>query len=544
MDIKKLASLSLLLGALTGCNSNNDEEVRHAIYTVMNGYLNKAEVCVQVSDDECLKMGHTNQSGRIQIPVEYLGSTIRAKAVAGVTSDKNATGFIGSSYDLLSTGNGTVINPFTTLAAKDDSLDIAQVALDLELHEALVSGDYEASDSEDSPRASLLARTITSQLALLPETDAYSLINIANDYIQNHLMDEDLSKLNLVIEEGKVVGSAPRTKSLRNFFGQVDGHNTYSVSLNSCALNADECEDNTVQRVSINNNIIPDFFWNLIPDEAWEQAGVNPDLFDRMSFIARENRQKNNFLGFASWSYDNTISNKDILEHPEIRDRLPEDLLGLLESLLPLYPETSIYEPYVFIGNTKTSFKIVLGADTPIPLAMNNGIYIYLSDDLAIEAPVFSKGITVHSQHDFTKPRLNNDRAWAWNEEDVLGQDWFIIEDASDTAIPEPIITEASFDSGSVTFKQDNGHVGEGVWKIHGTNHALEINNLSIPEFDGITLKRMPGNNDVVLVRDISNDTNRNQVPRDDHKPRLLIMVKERTLADAIVKNWHNAINI
>ncbi|ABM03732.1 hypothetical protein Ping_1964 [Psychromonas ingrahamii 37] len=161
--LKKSLLVVALASILTGCGGSSDStDTGSTTYTVIDGYLSAAEVYV-LSPDGSTKtlIGETDINGKIQIPTEYEGYTVIAKIIAGKTIDNDSPGIpVTKSYEMRGTADSTVVTPFTTLA-NINVMTLTDLALELELEEADVGGDYVKSPDG---KAHLVARTLAARL--------------------------------------------------------------------------------------------------------------------------------------------------------------------------------------------------------------------------------------------------------------------------------------------------------------------------------------------------------------------------------------------
>jgi hypothetical protein len=244
---KTLLSLSIvsLLTACGGSSSDNtnDTDNSNAIsgteYRVIDGYLGNANICIIAEDaTDCTDIGKTNSEGIIVVPENYTAGQIVATATAGQTSDKDGVGFIAQTYQMLaniSADTPNVITPYTTLDALDTERSMTDIANELELDEALISGDYVASTASDRAQVHSLARAIVTQLSKQKDdNNVDALITQAtqiNDYIKSDLINDglDLDLNNIFINKEGTITHQPSIKSLSDFL--ENGELTY-FSLN------------------------------------------------------------------------------------------------------------------------------------------------------------------------------------------------------------------------------------------------------------------------------------------------------------------------
>ena len=247
---KTLLSLSIvsLLSACGGSSSDDGANKVNASsgteYRVIDGYLVNADVCVIKTDEsDCNDLGKTDSNGLIVIPESYTSGQVVVNAIAGQTSDNDGVGFIAQSYQMvadISADTPNVITPYTTLDALDADKTMVDIANDLGLDEALISGDYVASAAAEQAQVHLLARALVTQLSKQKEdNDTSELIKQAtkiNDYIKVDLINEgmDLDLNNIFIDKEGEIKHQRLISSLSDFL--EEGELT-QFSLNSSYFN-------------------------------------------------------------------------------------------------------------------------------------------------------------------------------------------------------------------------------------------------------------------------------------------------------------------
>ncbi|SQH74066.1 conserved exported protein of unknown function [Shewanella benthica] len=231
---KKTILALALATTISACGSSSDDpeqpkpqpQPSSSIYTVIDGYLSNASVCVtKATGEECTAIGKTNSKGQIEIAAKYAGYTVVAKVIAGVTTDSDKVGFVAHSYEMRSAEDAKVITPYTTLAALDDTKTLADIASELDLTPAAIAGDY---IQMKNAKAHLIARTLVTQFDTnTSEQDAASLLNIAKNiskYIATDLDNTaaDLADVDIKVGTGNELTHNERVASIADFLEDKD----------------------------------------------------------------------------------------------------------------------------------------------------------------------------------------------------------------------------------------------------------------------------------------------------------------------------------
>jgi hypothetical protein len=231
---KSILSLAFIT-TITACGSSSDDSEKaetlppvatSSTFTVIDGYLSNASVCVMpAAGGDCTAIGKTDAEGKIEIEAKYDGYTVVASVIAGETTDSDKAGFVGHSYEMRSAEDSSVITPYTTLAALDDTKSLADIASELNLTPAVVAGDYIA---QNDAKAHLIARTLANRLdANYGEADSTALLETAmmvSTYIDTDLAntDEDFSNVVINVGEDNKLTYKDRIASIADFLEDAD----------------------------------------------------------------------------------------------------------------------------------------------------------------------------------------------------------------------------------------------------------------------------------------------------------------------------------
>ena len=198
------------------------------VYRVIDGYLAHVDVCViRTAGAQCEPLGTTDEQGAIQLPADTKGQLV-ARVVAGQAKDMDSAGYVPFSFEMtaeINANSNPVITPFTTLDVLDKSKTIADIATELNLPLALISGDYVNSEASEQKSVHALARAITKQLqSTLNDNDVLQLNSQAqdlNNFIRNTLLNDgtDLDDIDLDFDDGTIV-RRNRVTSLKSFLEQ------------------------------------------------------------------------------------------------------------------------------------------------------------------------------------------------------------------------------------------------------------------------------------------------------------------------------------
>jgi hypothetical protein len=239
---KSTLALALVV-ALTACDSSSDSDssgsnsASATTYTVIDGYLSDADVCVIDPDDAdeiCIEIGSTDENGQIEISSDYDGYTVVADVVAGLAQDSDDIGYVTHSYEMRSAEGSTVVTPYTTIAALNDDYDLVDIAATLDdVTEDDISGDYTS-----NTRAHLIAQLLADHL----ETDTSSddtaelltIAEAASTYLNNYT-DTAILDIELNYNEDDGITASTSIGTLTDYLS-VDSDESssdfYSLSLN------------------------------------------------------------------------------------------------------------------------------------------------------------------------------------------------------------------------------------------------------------------------------------------------------------------------
>lgn len=262
--MKKISLLAVAISlALTGCggsdengsstttSSTTSSTTKSAKNTVkvIDGYLVNAEVYVDRNDngkpesDEKLD-GLTNTRGEITLDNSDTQYGLIIRAIAGKAYDQDKVGRLTKTIELSADAGTTIVTPFTT-AAKAQNMSVSDLAASLNLPEAVIAGDYTASDSDSAIQAHLyarsIARSLTDNSASLSATSVESAISKVDTAIKNIPDGTDLAT-KYVDSSGTVQNMQPTVKSFL-----VD-HTYYLASTNKSYFAGD---------LSKNGNAVP-----------------------------------------------------------------------------------------------------------------------------------------------------------------------------------------------------------------------------------------------------------------------------------------------
>ncbi|MCG3744975.1 hypothetical protein EXA18_16180 [Vibrio cincinnatiensis] len=226
MNNKKTLLAVSLAGIITGCggsggDSGSDTSALKA--QIIDGYLVNAEVYVdrngnKVADEDEKLEGTTNAEGYISLAESDKDYVLIARAVAGQTFDTDKGGTITASFELAAPAGAMVLNPYTTLAVIEDKT-IDEVATELNINSALISGDYvkakSGNEADEAKKAHLVARSLALKLEDNITQSASNISTIKTELadIQHHV-DSEVNKGTdldgIVIKDGNVA-DAPKT---------------------------------------------------------------------------------------------------------------------------------------------------------------------------------------------------------------------------------------------------------------------------------------------------------------------------------------------
>ena len=143
----------------------------------IDGYLSEADVYIDrnlnsISDPNELLSDKTDSNGDVSISSEDAKYPVIIRSVAGQTIDVDSAGYVTETKEMIAPAGYEVVTPFTTIAYLQGK-DMAQLAIELNLSEDLIKGDYvaknkRASRSDDEKKASkkahLFARSLMKEL--------------------------------------------------------------------------------------------------------------------------------------------------------------------------------------------------------------------------------------------------------------------------------------------------------------------------------------------------------------------------------------------
>lgn len=247
MKLSPIYSSIICAIALSACGGGDSGSASTNV-SVIDGYLTGAVVYADINsngtiDDGDYKIGVTSgEKGVIAVPNQYMQYPLIVKAIAGVTSDSD-TGIVQTSYEMTASAGSTVITPFTTIAATNDT-DLTALATSLGVDLKDLTGDYVA---RDSGKAHALARTLVKTYISQGDTD---LIDDDLTNLTTSLNDYDGESWDDVIAEsdGSTATAATDTSSnlssyLTTTFGSAETAGVFA-SLNESNFATDEYNSN------------------------------------------------------------------------------------------------------------------------------------------------------------------------------------------------------------------------------------------------------------------------------------------------------------
>lgn len=255
------AAIPILLLALSGCGSESESEsdVNSQLVTVkaIDGYLKNAKVYVDrnadnIADDNEF-IGDTDREGKINLNVDdHTSYNLIVQAIAGVTSDSDIGGKIAHTYEMVASATSLVITPFSTLA-KASGITLGELASDLNISEALLSGDYVAAKIVDNnaKQVHLLARSVVQTLGITLSSTLNDAELLNKTYELNSKLDTiDESKMDsqiLILDDSGVAQLEDMLPTLDTFMDNK-GYHSFSLNdfwLNGCAQsNGANCDYN------------------------------------------------------------------------------------------------------------------------------------------------------------------------------------------------------------------------------------------------------------------------------------------------------------
>jgi hypothetical protein len=178
-QVKKSVLSTAILSAivLSGCGGSSDSSdedgiVQGRTITVIDGYLENAEVCVDRNNDGACSedevIGSTNPKGQFTISAEDKDYPVIIRSIAGSTKDADRVGYATQSYEMTADSSSSVVTPFTTLA-NANKMPIEDLADVLNLDSSVISGDYvslkdNTDKAEDAIKGHALARSLVQEL--------------------------------------------------------------------------------------------------------------------------------------------------------------------------------------------------------------------------------------------------------------------------------------------------------------------------------------------------------------------------------------------
>lgn len=373
---KHLLSASILLPmALVGCGgSSSDGSVEGGnttTFTVIDGYINSAEICVAESPTlPCVFEGKTNSAGEINIPEKYVDHLVIATVKGGVSSDSDTVGLSSRTYTMVSNSGINVVTPFTTMATLDETRSLDDIAHELGLAPEAIAGDYvKTADAETH----LLARTLTRHLEEdVTNTETAVVFDIATKVVE-HIEglknnDEDLSNIVIdvdVNEDGTInnVENHPRIATLEAFLERTDTNGIpekiYMASMNTYWF----VEDEGVFEMTYSNGTVS-------TDEGEGTYEINGDIlkttFDEDEAEFNQAIYISNEFGLL---VDETIQDVSILSIADLSSDLGDfkdsDFIG--KTLYAVSDDSTSATP------KPTLMELVFNADNTVDILENDG---------------------------------------------------------------------------------------------------------------------------------------------------------------------------
>ncbi|MFT5717416.1 MAG: hypothetical protein ACI9T7_001607 [Oleiphilaceae bacterium] len=189
---RSILASSIAFALLSGCGGSdsvatavedklNDLDVATTkTVSVIDGYLENADVYIDrnmngIADASEKLAAKTDAKGEIEITLLDAKFDLIAQINGDSTKDSDGTGTTGRSYQMIAKAGLDFITPFTTIA-KVQNKTMADVAADMNIDEAVISGDYVAQKqvsekSEDAKKAHAYARNLTTTLTQLIATN-------------------------------------------------------------------------------------------------------------------------------------------------------------------------------------------------------------------------------------------------------------------------------------------------------------------------------------------------------------------------------------
>ncbi|MCL9775302.1 hypothetical protein [Vibrio methylphosphonaticus] len=254
--MKKISYLALSISTLllAGCGSESESPgviVDGEKYTVIDGYINNAMICVKEpvkeprSEAACVYSTTTNSNGVFTLPNQYKGYLVTAHVVGGVSSDSDTVGVSPRSYSMSAAEGETNITPFSTMSAMSDVTDLADIAAELGVEVEALTQDYVDVDNGNA-KVHLYARTLASQLMYQDDVDqSESLLSVAKatkvlvEQLEGQDPNIDFSDITVNIKNddggNPIAEDVPRVSSLEDFLEhKVEGEPApvYGASLN------------------------------------------------------------------------------------------------------------------------------------------------------------------------------------------------------------------------------------------------------------------------------------------------------------------------
>ncbi|MGF1774849.1 hypothetical protein L4C42_21430 [Vibrio wakamikoensis] len=174
--MKKSVLSTAILSAivLSGCGGSSDEggTIQGRTITVIDGYLENAQVCVDRNEngvcDDGEVIGKTNANGQFTIPASDKDHPVIIRSIAGSTKDADRVGYLTQSFEMTASSDSSVVTPFTTLANAND-MSIEDLAAVLNLDSSVISGDYvslkgDIDKAEDAIKGHAIARSLVQEL--------------------------------------------------------------------------------------------------------------------------------------------------------------------------------------------------------------------------------------------------------------------------------------------------------------------------------------------------------------------------------------------
>ncbi|MFA0441779.1 hypothetical protein BCU70_20715 [Vibrio sp. 10N.286.49.C2] len=197
----------LLISGCGGSSDDNNETIPGKTITVIDGYIEKAEICVDRDGDGICgsgeSLGFTSSNGKFTIPHSDANYPVIVRSIAGLSIDSDRIGYLTNSYEMTAQQEDSVVTPFTTLA-NARGITVEELADELNLNANVISGDYVVAKDDEATRgyaleAHALARSLVHELpansADLNGDKLFESATAINNAINDHLNDSDIETL-------------------------------------------------------------------------------------------------------------------------------------------------------------------------------------------------------------------------------------------------------------------------------------------------------------------------------------------------------------